>query len=110
MTEPNAYQWILDMIAPEPVERRCVLWWEGERYGRHFPGRNADGTAVVPHNVCNRAFLSRYPATVCDTCAENVAAFEHKAELDAQAAANAAASSRAQAYGKGGQPSKRGAW
>ena len=99
----NPFQFILDACSSEPTERRCVVWWDGRKFGRHFPRRNADGSPVVPHNVCNRVFLSCYPATICYECAEQIETIERQDEANALALARAAASARARQQTGGGR-------
>ena len=107
----DAYAWLIDMISPVEIERRCIVWWnaDGRGYGRHFPTRAADGTPIVPRNVCNRAFMSQYPATVCDDCAVMIRDLEARLDLEARKVADAAASAHAQATSRTGT-GRRGGW
>jgi hypothetical protein len=79
-------------VADVPAARRCQVFWTDLGYGRHMPRKTRDGEAAhVPHNVCNREFLSHYPATVCGICAERMAVWDRKIEETAKARADAAA-------------------
>ena len=109
MTEPEllALQSMFAGMTGEPAERRCVVWWDGRKFGAHASKDVRDGASLIPRNVCARVFMSPFPATVCDTCAEMIQRIEDEDERALRQAAAERASAEAQRdFGK----PKRRSW